>query len=152
VRALVTLGSPHDGTALERIGNHANRLLRISPYSAPFSRLGNLRSEGIRDLRYGNLLDEDWNGVSDPDHRHDPRRPLPLAGGVHHVLVAATRSPAADSPPAGLRDDLLVSVPSALAYTHLRQAKAERHVLAGLDHMGLLGSRRVYALLETLSS
>lgn len=152
VSTLVTLGAPHDGAALERIGNHANRLLRISPYTAPLSRLGNLRSEGIRDLRHGNLLEDDWKGVGDPDHRHDPRRPLPLAHGVRHVFVAATRSPTADAPPASLRDDMLISVPSALAHTHLRHAKAERHVLADLDHMGLLGSPRVYALLESLLS
>lgn len=150
VRALVTLGAPHDGAALERIGSHANRLLRVSPYTAPFSRLGNLRSDGIRDLRHGNLLEEDWRGVDDPDHPHDLRRPLPLAEGVRHLFVAATRSPAAEAQVESLRDDRLVSVPSALAYAHLRHAPAERHVLAGLDHMGLLASRRVYELLGSL--
>jgi pimeloyl-ACP methyl ester carboxylesterase len=151
VRGLVTLGAPHDGAALERIGNHANRLLGVSPYTKPLSRLGNLRSDGIRDLRHGNLLQEDWDGVDDPDHPHDLRRRLPLAAGIRHLFVAATRSPAAESQQAALRDDLLVSVPSALAYAHLGQEPAERHVLAGLDHMGLLGSRRVYALLASLT-
>lgn len=151
VQALVTLGAPHDGAGLERLGNHANRLLRVSPYTAPFSRLGNLRSDGIRDLRHGNLLDADWCAVDDPDHAHDPRRPLPPASGIHHVFVAATRSGTAEAPPARLRDDLLVSVPSALAHGHLRGAAVERHVLPGLDHMGLLGSRRVHDVLDRLT-
>ena len=150
VRALVTLGAPHDGAALERLGNHANRLFRVSPYTAPFARLGNLRSDGIRDLRHGNLLEDDWRDTPDPDHAHDPRRPVPLAPGVRHVLVAATRSEAADAPPAKLRDDLLVSVPSALAHAHHGGSPVERHVLPGLDHMGLLGSRRVHDLLRRI--
>jgi pimeloyl-ACP methyl ester carboxylesterase len=150
VRALVTLGAPHDGAALERIGNHANRLLRVSPYTAPLSRLGNLRSDGIRDLRHGNLLEADWKAVADPDHLHDPRAPLPLASGIAHVFVAATRSAAAVAPYVRLSDDRLVSVPSALALARNGDAPAERHVLAGLDHMGLLASRRVHALLEPL--
>lgn len=150
VRALVTLGAPHDGAGLERLGNHANRLLRVSPYTAPFTRLGNLRSDGIRDLRHGNLVERDWKGAADPDHAHDPRRPLPPAPGVRHVFVAATRSAAAEGDPAALRDDLLVAVPSALAHGHLKEAALERHVFAGLDHMGLLRSRRVHALLESL--
>ncbi len=150
VRALVTLGAPHDGAALERIGNHANRLLRLLPYTAPLSRLGNLRSDGIRDLRHGNLLETDWCGVRDPDHLHDPRQPQPLASGIRHVFVAATRSPTTSGPPARLANDKLVSVSSALALAHLGGADAERHVLPGLDHMGLLASRRVHALLEAL--
>ncbi|HSH27805.1 MAG TPA: hypothetical protein VK972_08605 [Wenzhouxiangella sp.] len=50
---MVFLGTPHHGSPLERVGHGFNRLLGISPYSAPFCSLGGLRSAGIRDLRHG---------------------------------------------------------------------------------------------------
>ena len=37
-------------------------LLGVSRYSAPLARLGKLRSAGVTDLRYGNVLDEHWHG------------------------------------------------------------------------------------------
>jgi pimeloyl-ACP methyl ester carboxylesterase len=62
VRRLITLGSPHHGAPLERIGNKVDRLLTVSPYSAPFTRLGKIRSAGITDLRHGNVVEDDWRG------------------------------------------------------------------------------------------
>jgi pimeloyl-ACP methyl ester carboxylesterase len=59
---IVFLGTPHHGASLERAGNWIDIILEISPYSAPFSRLGKIRSAGVTDLRYGNILDEDWKG------------------------------------------------------------------------------------------
>jgi hypothetical protein len=37
-------------------------ILGVSAYTAPLARLGKIRSAGITDLRYGNLVDEDWAG------------------------------------------------------------------------------------------
>jgi pimeloyl-ACP methyl ester carboxylesterase len=50
---LITLGTPHAGSPLERAGRGVDVLLGISPYSAPFARLGLVRSAGIQDLRHG---------------------------------------------------------------------------------------------------
>ncbi|MBK7471897.1 MAG: hypothetical protein IPI73_16115 [Betaproteobacteria bacterium] len=56
------------------------------PYTAPFSRLGKIRSAGVTDLRYGELPDEDWVGrdrfARSRDHRcrcRCPRRRLRCA-------------------------------------------------------------------------
>jgi pimeloyl-ACP methyl ester carboxylesterase len=57
---LVFLGTPHHGAALERGGRFVSALLGVSPYVAPFARLGKARSAGITDLRFGNLRDADW--------------------------------------------------------------------------------------------
>lgn len=59
---LVFLGTPHHGAPLERGGNWVDIVLGASPYTAPFARLGRIRSAGITDLRHGYLLDEDWEG------------------------------------------------------------------------------------------
>ncbi len=50
---LVTLGSPHHGAPLERLGHGADRLLGATRWSAPYARLGESRSVGVTDLRYG---------------------------------------------------------------------------------------------------
>ena len=51
VRKLVFLGTPHHGSALERIGNLVTVGLGLSPYSAPLTRIAGIRSAGITDLR-----------------------------------------------------------------------------------------------------
>ncbi len=58
-RHLITLGSPHHGAPLERIGHQVDRALALTPFSRPFTRLGGIRSAGITDLRSGNLFGDD---------------------------------------------------------------------------------------------
>ncbi len=53
LRKLVFLGTPHHGAALERGGHQVDMLFGVSPYVAPFARLGKARSAGITDLRFG---------------------------------------------------------------------------------------------------
>jgi hypothetical protein len=78
LRKLVFLGTPHHGALLERGGNWTNLCLGLSPYTAPFARLGKLRRAGITDLRYGNVLDEDRHGFDRFEHAADRRHPVPL--------------------------------------------------------------------------
>ena len=60
LRKLIFLGAPHHGSHLERGGNWMHFAFQLSKYTSPLARLGKIRSAGITDLRYGNLLDEDW--------------------------------------------------------------------------------------------
>ena len=53
---LVFVGTPHHGAPLERGGNWVDLLLGASRYSAPLARLGKIRSAGITDLRFGNVV------------------------------------------------------------------------------------------------
>lgn len=55
LRTLVFLGTPHLGAPLERAGHWLDTLLDSSPYSAPLTQLGKLRSAGIQDLRHGTI-------------------------------------------------------------------------------------------------
>lgn len=114
LKKLVFLGTPHHGASLERGGNWVDVVLGISPYTAPFTRLGKIRSAGITDLRHGNLLDEDWEGRDRFEPSGDPRQPVPLPDGVQCYAMAATVGDEAG----GLADqypgDGLVSVESAL--------------------------------------
>jgi len=145
VTRVACLGAPHEGASLERLGNHANRALGLSPWTRPFMRLGNLRSDGIRDLRFGHVIQQDWSdrAADDPRPAHSGVR---LARHVDHLFLAAVRSPTNDADPLG---DWLVSVPSALARGLHPEGAARRELIRGLDHVGLLADERVYRSLRS---
>lgn len=145
VTHLATLGSPHQGAVLERVGNQANRLLGLTPFSKPLMRLGNLRSAGIRDLRFGYVLEDQWR-----DHPDDAPRPsskVPLDPHTQQLFIAATLSPADATALAG---DWMVSVDSALAHQIYRDQATNltRKTLYQLGHMGLLAAPETYQALR----
>jgi hypothetical protein len=146
LRKLVFLGTPHHGAPLERAGNWLHRVMDLSPYVAPFTRLSRLRSAGITDLRHGNLLDADWQNASRFDHR-DLRTPVPLPAGVDCYAIAST---AGDAGSAGsMLGDGLVPVDSALGH-HKRAAldlglpQDHRWLGHGVHHLDLLSDPKVY--------
>jgi hypothetical protein len=114
LRKLVFLGTPHHGAALERGGHRLHRLFDRTPYTAPFARLGKIRSAGITDLRHGNLLDEDWHGRDRFAHSEDARRPVPLPEGVACFAIGATTGRAPSDLRGRLLGDGLVPLASAL--------------------------------------
>ena len=71
---MVFMGTPHHGSPLERYGNLFESLLGLTPYSRPIKKLSRLRSAGVTDLRYGNILEEHWQGRDRFDLTSDPRR------------------------------------------------------------------------------
>lgn len=148
VKNIVFLGTPHHGAPLERAGNWVDVVLGSTPYSRPFARLGQLRSAGITDLRYGHLLDAHWQGHDRFRRKPDGRTPLPLPAHVPCFTIAATlaaqRSALADR----LVGDGLVPLRSALGQhaqpQHtLRFAPVAQHVLYRTNHMELLSSPAV---------
>jgi pimeloyl-ACP methyl ester carboxylesterase len=151
--AIVSLGSPHHGAPLERIGHGLERLLGISPYSAPFTRLGRLRSAGITDLRHGNLHREDWQDRDRFEPSADRRRPFESVDHVRHYLVAATLDERADSIRSKTIGDGLVTVPSALGrhpISELQVPVRPEHqlVVCRTSHVDLMHRRRVLRQLK----
>jgi hypothetical protein len=150
LRKLVCLGSPHHGAPLERGGHWVDLLLGISRYSAPFARLGKIRSAGITDMRFGNVLDEHWKGRDRFAHARDLRTPLALPAGVACYAIAATKG---DRAARRCPSDGLVPVDSALGRhprPELTLAFPEAHqwIARGVDHFELLSSADVYATLR----
>jgi hypothetical protein len=151
LRTLVCLGSPHHGAPLERGGHWVDLLLGVSRYSAPLARLGMIRSAGVTDLRFGNVLDEHWEGRDRFEHAGDVRRPLALPAGVQCFAVAATRTPRG----AGGRQaaDGLVPVDSALGRHRspeltLGFPEAHQWIGFGMAHLDLLSRAEVYATIR----
>lgn len=149
LRALVFLGTPHHGAPLERQGNGLNILLGVSPYTAAFTRLGQIRSAGITDLRYGTLLAEHRPEAGRFAHVGDQRGPVPLPAGVRCYAVAATTGAAAGDLRDQLLGDGLVPLSSALgdhADPDLALALPAAHRWVGYEmgHLDLLDRREVY--------
>lgn len=145
---LVFLGTPHHGAPLERAGNWVDVILGSTPWSRPFARLGQLRSAGITDLRYGHVQDADWQGHERFRKRPDTRQPLPLPAGVACFAVAATlarqRSPLAER----LLGDGLVPLASALGQHAQSEhslvfGRSQQLVVYGTGHLQLLDNPRV---------
>jgi pimeloyl-ACP methyl ester carboxylesterase len=105
VRHLVSLGTPHMGAPLEQIVHYASATFHTLPETRPIARFLRRRSAGIRDLRQGSLVDEDWRG-GDPDalkaaacrrcrcwtapHIGSCRRPSPAARSIRWGGSSAT--------------------------------------------------------------
>ena len=149
LRRMVFLGTPHHGAPLERGGHWIDVALDASPYTAAFASLGRIRSAGITDLRYGNLLDEDWRDRDRFGHSKDARAVVPLPGGVECFALAASLSKQPGGPRGRLLGDGLVPVASALgqhptAARSLGIPESHRAVVPDMGHLDLLDRAEVY--------
>lgn len=140
LRRMMFLGTPHHGAPLERAGHGFERVLGISPYSAPFIRLGSIRSAGIVDLRHGHVADTETRASSVAD------RP------EYFAVAATTRGKWGQRSPDVIGDGL-VPVESALGWHEdpardLGIPEGNRRVVAGIGHIGLLHHPEVYRSLR----
>lgn len=144
VTHLACLGSPHQGALLERFSNEANRLLGHTPYSRPLMRLANLRSDGIRDLRFGYVLEDQWRDRPLDDPR--PTSKVPLDPHVQQLFIAGSVSKPNHAHPRG---DWLVTVDSALAEHLYAQANhLTRELFYQMGHMAMIEQTRTYARIQ----
>jgi pimeloyl-ACP methyl ester carboxylesterase len=150
LQKLIFLGTPHHGALLEKGGNWINILMDTNPYSSPFSRLGKTRSCGITDLRYGNVLDDDWNGRCRFEFSGDQRKPVSLPDGVQCYSIAACTGEEPGRLGNGLIGDGLVTLSSALGRHKNKELDLPfpaNHQWIGreMNHMDLLNHPEVYA-------
>lgn len=150
VKKAFYLGSPHLGTPLERFGNALSWALAAidHPITTLIAEIVNLRSGGVKDLRYGNLRREDWEGAGADALLQNRRHPVPLLPHIRHHLVAGSLT--ADVASLVLLGDALVPLRSAIG----RAAEEDRcspfpqeHVaiLAGLNHVRLAHDEAVFS-------
>jgi pimeloyl-ACP methyl ester carboxylesterase len=150
---LIFLGTPHHGAPLERGGNWVDLLLSATQYSAPLARLGKIRSAGITDLRFGNLVDEEWNKRSRFERSGGRRQPVALPEGVACYAIAATTGKRAGDVSDRLIGDGVVPLASALG-RHANPKLAltfdasRQWVAYGTSHLDLLSRPEVYAQIK----
>jgi pimeloyl-ACP methyl ester carboxylesterase len=148
LRHIVGLGAPHLGAPLERFVHKGTHAMARLPETLPFATWLNRRSVGIKDLRYGAVLEDDWAGF-DPDVCLDDRcTPATLLPGVSYSMVSATLSRRPHGP---LAHDLLVQHSSAHGAGPSRRIpfEPERAFHVGRrHHLQLLGDPAVYDRLQ----
>jgi dienelactone hydrolase len=147
VRHVFYLGSPHRGAPLEKGANAVAWLLACFEVTRPFAEVLNGRSRGIKDLRYGTLRDEDWQGAEAlPDDR---TADVPLLEGANHHFIAATVTRDRRHPLGIAAGDLLVRPASAFGCA--RQAQfplAHTRHFGAMTHLDLLNHPDVYEQLR----
>lgn len=153
LRQVFCIASPHLGAPLEKGVNLLAGILRA------FSTAGtqvpaeilNARSVGIKDLRFGYTIDEEWTG-KDPDSiLEDNRKNIPLVDGIDYNFLAATITRDPEHPMGQLLGDLLVRVPSAAGYAPelaRRIPFRSGRVLAGRSHLQLANHPEVYDVIR----
>jgi triacylglycerol lipase len=151
VRRVFALGSPHHGAPLERIGHLAAVLLSAidTPGTKIPARLIAGRSAGIKDLRHGALVDEDWIG-RDLDAPGDPELArVPLLPHATYHFIAATVTEDPEHPVGRIIGDLLVQRPSAsgVELTH-ETFPIETQCFGGILHHQIQNHPAVYAQLR----
>ena len=125
----IYLGSPHHGSPLAKAGHWLTGLMSLSPYSKPFA-VGRHLSDGTKDLRFGNLLHEDWqHDADDAFLLSDNRKPVPLVDHVDHFFAAAAVGDHALDAKSTFLGDLLVRLGSATGFHKQAHKKLDaRHV------------------------
>jgi triacylglycerol lipase len=136
VKRAIYLGTPHLGAPAERLGRATSWLLRAigNPYTRLIAEVGDLRSDGLKDLGHAALRTEDrvlghalaslWNR----DH------PVPLSGGLEHHLIAGV-------------SDVVVPLSSA---SHGKAFPRSTTVVPGVGHLDLPRHPMVYARISEI--
>ena len=134
---VVTLGSPHHGAPIAKGIHAAASALRMVPEASPLADILDLRSAGIRDMRFG-ALDE-------------ARSDVPLLPGCRHTFITATVTRDQAHPLGWLLGDLLVRTESAGGRCRQRTIPLPPESvvhLGGLNHFDLLDHDAVYDVLR----
>lgn len=144
VRHVVCLGSPHLGADLEKGVNVASWALAKLPETRGVARFLNRRSSGVKDLRFGALLDEDWRDCDPDEFLRDRCQEVPFLPDAVYHFVATSAAPRV----VGLLfGDSLVRPKSAAGQGRSRKIPFESAhglTLTGLHHFDLLNHPSIY--------
>jgi pimeloyl-ACP methyl ester carboxylesterase len=154
VRHVFYIGSPHLGAPLARAAGFAGWALGKAAETRPFVTMVNGSSGGIKDLRYGYVLDDDWVGCDLDsclrDHRHD----APLLAGANHYVISATVTADPSSKVGAVVGDLLVQPTSAHGrrggIQHIGFGMEAGRGLGGMHHVDLLSHPAVWEAMRGL--
>lgn len=145
VHKIFFLGTPHNGAPLEKIGFQVHNLFDKLPYVKPFSGLAKLRSAGITDLRFGSILDADWQN-KDRFKENLPSTFVQLPQNIDGYAVAGCINKEHNTTFLG---DGMVTLNSAFGKANKSDATLsfqsnQMFTAYETSHMGLLSSQKVF--------
>jgi pimeloyl-ACP methyl ester carboxylesterase len=150
VRHVFCLGTPHLGADLEKGANVVGHALARLPETRALGAALNKRSVGIKDLRYGSCVDEDWSDCDPDEFLKDRCQEVPFLPDANYYFVGASLN----GPMGSLVGDLLVRMPSSSGRGNGRGRRIpfevdNGHELRGVNHFDLLNHPAVYEQLRT---
>lgn len=149
ISKIFLLGTPHSGNDYEKLGNLVSTCLKVIPFTTYLAKFGNKRSAGIKDLRFGYLLDEDWL-EHDPDTLwKDNRHPVPLLAGVDYYIIAGSLAKESDNILTKYFGDGVVPAHAAVGRSLRRSMTLQFpqknfRIIKGLSHTRLIRDPKVY--------
>jgi hypothetical protein len=151
VRHVFCLGTPHLGADVEKGLNALGSALARLPETQALAGFINARSVGIKDLRYGSCVEEDWCDCDPDEYLRDRCREVPFLPDAHYYFVAGQL---AEGPLGSVVGDLLVRIPSASGRANGQGRRIpfdvdHGHELSGLTHLDLLNHPAVYHQIRT---
>ena len=150
LKRVYLIGAPLRGAPLEQFANILTSALVTIP--TPVTRIIayvlNQRSEGIKDLRHGYLMDEDWQDQPADIISYGRKNILPLVPGIQYFAIAGNLFSDEHHPAAKILGDILVPPFSAkdetLDGTETDRAADKSVVFAGVNHICLANDEGVY--------
>ncbi len=145
VRHVVAIASPHLGAPLEKGVNLVAKGLSRAPESRPLGTFLDRRSAGIKDLRFGAILETDWPPEALAGSADDRGFEVSAPAGVHQHFVAGVVTADPAHPIGVLVGDLMVRVGSSTGRGARRTVEAANvHVLGNRRHFDLLHDADVH--------
>ncbi|MEZ5008228.1 MAG: hypothetical protein R2753_08785 [Chitinophagales bacterium] len=138
------IGSPHHGAPLEKFGAWTHAFVKKinNPVTDAISKLIDIRSDGIKDLRHGYIIDEEW--LEDQKDHFPKNRKInfPLTSNTDHYVIAATLRKNINSVISNWIGDIMVQKDSALGKSdidghHLDFREENILILGGSSHVKL---------------
>ena len=155
LRHVACIGTPHLGAPLEKAVNLLTGVLRgveVAGAQVPAELLDS-RSAGVKDLRHGYTVDEEWIRKNPDEVFADARRNVPLVDGVGYYFLAATISRDRNHPLGRLLGDMLVRLPSASGQASEPARRIHftgGAVFTGMSHARMANHPDVYEVLRDL--
>ncbi len=150
LQRMYLLGTPLRGAPLEQFAHLITYVLhRVPiPITSIVAKLINQRSDGIKDLRHGYLIDEDWQDRHPDAISLGRKNKLPLIPHVHHYIMAGNLFADEHHPAAKVLGDILVTPFSAkdegIDGTPTERSGRDSRVFPGLNHLDLVNHEDVY--------
>lgn len=143
------IGSPHLGAPLEKASHVFASVLSYfdTPGTQVPAKILNGRSAGVKDLRYGYIVDEDWHGRDPDGFMEDNRTDVPFLPAATYCFIASSLTRDPEHPVGQYLGDVLVRLPSALGYAPEPARSVPFHVarvIGGAHHLELMNHPEVY--------
>jgi len=150
VDRVILLGVPQRGAPLEQVAHIAAFTLKAipNPWTWGISWLLRQRSDGIRDLRHGYLVHDEWQERAAESLTIARRYALPLADGIPHFVAAGALASTEHHVVSKLIGDAMVTPFSAkdegLTGKPTPRTPTESRVFPGISHVTIAGHDTVY--------